>query len=340
MKIVYRDASRRVPVIILLGLFFLVNNGARADESADPLAAKEKAADLSKAVASVYGVEIRALHLKKAMEERIPETGHRNLSQKRLAEIRREVLDKLIGQEILFQEAKRLKIKAAPESVEAELQKLESRFPSKEEYRKAVKAQGLTPDEIRTGVERYLAIKQLTDQEVRSKIRIQDEQMKSYYDGHPEQFKMPEQIRLRVLLVGVDPAGLPEDWEKGRQKAQALADRAKKGDDFAELVRQFSDETEWKATGGDTGLLHQGRLPYVELEPSALAQEVGSISDPVRTLFGYVVFKLEEKKPAKQLVFEDLNKDLLRKEMQESAMEAKLKEWFDGLRAKADIKIY
>ena len=286
------------------------------------------------------GVEVRALDLKKAMEERIPETGHSALSEKRWGEIRLEVLDRLIGQEVLYQEAKRLKIKAAPESVEDELEKIESRFPTKEDYRKAVKAQGLTPEEIRIGIERYLAIRQLTDQEVRSKIRISDEEMKRYYDGHREQFKLPEQIRLRLLLVGVDPAGLSEDWEKGRRRAQDLADRAKKGEDFAELVRQFSDETDWKAKGGDTGLLHQGRLPYVEIEPLAFAQEAGSISDPIRTLFGYVVCRVEEKKPAQQLAFEDLNKDLLRKEMQGSATEAKLKEWIDGLRSKAEIKIY
>ncbi len=340
MKIFCRDAPRRVPTLIFLGLFFLVNAFVWAAESVNPPAAKEKAVDFSKPVASVNGVKIPALDLKKAIEGRIPETGHRNLSEKRLVEIRNEMLEQLIGQEVLFQEAKRLEIKATPEAVEAELQKLESRFPSKEDYQKAAHAQGLTPDEIRAGVERYLAIKQLTDQEVRSKISISDEQMKSYYEGHREQFTMPEQVRLRILLIGVDPAGLSADWEKGLQRAQDLANRAKKGEDFSGLVRQFSDETDWKAKGGDTGLLHQGRLPYVELEPVAYTKDAGSISDPVRTLYGYVVFKMEERKPAQPLAFKDLNKDLLRKEIQESATETKLKEWIDGLRSKAEIKIY
>jgi len=340
MKTLCRDTARRVPIIIFLGLLFLINAVAWAAESPAPPAAKEKADDLSKPVASVNGVKIPALDLRKALEERIPETGHRSVSEKRMAEIRYEVLDRLIGQEILFQEAKRLKIHAAPEAVEAELKKLEARFPSKEAYQKTAQAQGLAPAEIRAGVERFLAIRQLVDQEVRSKIIVSDDQMKSYYEGHREQFKMPMQVRLRILLVGVDPAGLTADWETGRQKAQELVDRAKKGEDFSGLVRQFSDETEWKAKGGDTGLLHQGRLPYSELEPVAYAKDIGSISDPVRTLYGYVVFKLEERKPAQQLAFKDLNKDLLLKEMRESAMEAKVKEWIDGLRSKAEIKIY
>ncbi|MBI3811980.1 MAG: peptidylprolyl isomerase, partial [Nitrospirae bacterium] len=327
MKIFCRDAARRVPIIIFLGLFFLVNAGARAAESENPPAAKEKADDLSKPVALVNGVKIPGLALKKAVEGRIPATGHLSISEKRFAEIRAEELNGLIIEEVLLREARRLKVKVPPELIEAEMKKIEARFPSEEKYQANLKAKDLTPEEVRTGVERYLAIRQLTDQEVRSRIIVSDEQMKSYYEGHWEQFKMPEQVRLRILLIGVDPSGLSADWEKGRQRAQELADRAKKGEDFPGLVRQFSDETEWKAKGGDTGLLHQGRLPYSELEPVAYAKGAGSISDPVRTLYGYVVFKMEERKPAQQLEFKDLNKDLLRKEMQESVTEAKLKEW-------------
>jgi len=330
----------RPRTIFLFALLTFVSMGVHAVGSEKPSVGKEEEAALSKPVASVNGVEIRLSDLQKAMEERIPETGHRNLSQKRLAEIQNEELNKLIGQEILYQEAQRLKIKVKPESVEAEMQKIEARFPSEEKYRQALKTQGLTLEDIRSGVERYLAIQQLTDQEVRSKISISDEQMKRYYDGHPDQFKRPPQIRLRILLIHVDPSGLKTDWEKARQKAQDLSDRARKGEDFAKLVQNYSDDTEFKEKGGDTGLLHQGRLPYDELERVAFDRDAGSISDPVQTLYGYVVFKVEEKHPAQQMAFDDLNKDLLRREMQQSATDAKLKEWVDGLRAKAEVKIY
>lgn len=340
MKVFYRSTACRLHSMILLGLMFLPNAGAWAVESVNQPSVIPKEVELSKPVASVNGVRILVIDLNKAISERIPETGHANVSEKRWAEIRREELEKLIGKEVLFQEARRLGIKVTPESVEAEVRKLQLRFPSKGEFLKAVKNQGMTRDEIRTGIERYLAIKQLSNQEVRSKISISDDRMKSYYDGHREQFKQPEQIRLRILLVGVDPSSLSDDWEKGRQKAEELVKRAKKGEDFEALARQFSDDTELKASGGDTGLLHQGRLPYGELEPVVFTRGVGSISEPVRTLYGYVVYRVEEKKPAQQMAFENLNKELLRTEMQESATQAKLKEWIDGLRSKAEVKIY
>lgn len=301
---------------------------------------EEKPADPSKPVATVNGVTIPYKNLNRAVLDRIPQTGHGAISEKRLAEIGGELLDGLIVQEILLQEAKRLQIKAPPKLIEEEVQKIRSRFPSDETYREALKGQGLTPDDIKNGVIRYLMIKQLSEQEVRSKIKIGNEQMRSYYSEHPEKFKMPEQVRLRVLLVGVEPSSPSTDWEKAREKAEGFANQAKKGEDFSALARQFSDDEDTKGKGGDTGLLHQGRLPFAELESVAYSQEVGSVSDPVRTLYGYVIFKVEEKRPAEQLPYDRLNKDLLRKEMEASATDAKLKEWIDGLRAKADVKIY
>jgi peptidyl-prolyl cis-trans isomerase C len=334
------EPARPFQVILLLISLFFAAAGSGAAESVNSPSPIKKGNDPSTPVASVNGVAISLGELNRAMAERIPETGHRSLSEKRWTEIRAEVLDNLIVQEILYQESKRLEIKVSPDSIDDEVQRIRARFPSREAFQKAVEAQGLTLDEIRRGVERYLAIRQLTDQAVLSKVSITDDQMKSYYDGHREQFTMPEQIRLRVLLIGVDPSGRSEDWEKGRLKAQGLADRAKKGADFAELVRQYSDNTEFKAQGGDTGLIHQGRLPYPEVETAAFAEPVGAIGAPVRTLYGYVVFQVEEKKPAQPMAFENLNKEFLRKEIQESATQAKLKEWIDGLRSKADVKIY
>ena len=305
-----------------------------------PALKKDGKSDPQKPAASVNGVKILLQDVIKAVEERIPMTGHGSISGKRVGEMRAEALDELIVQEVLFQEAGRKKIKALPEERTAEVTKLKARFPNEEKFQESLKIRGLTMKDIETGIERYLVIKKLADQEVRSKVSVSDEEMRKYYKEHPEQFQLPPQIRLRVLLVAVDPTGLTEDWMNAQKQGKDLADRARKGEDFAGLVKEFSDNRELKDNGGDTGLVHQGRLPYQELEGIVFDQKVGAVGDPVRSLYGYVVYKVEEKKPPVQMKYEDLNKDLFRKEMVESAVEKKLKEWIEGLRAKADIKIY
>lgn len=293
--------------------------------------------NLDRVMAKVNEATITVKMLNQAMRERIPTTGHRMISEKRLSEIREEELEKLIVRELLIQEARRLGIKADSDEIASELEKLKGRFPDDKQFEEALRRRSLTLADVREGLERHNLIQKVVDREIYSKVHLTDSDLKEHYEGHQEQFRLPQQIRLRLLLVRVDPSGLREDWERGRKKAQELSDRARKGEDFASLAIQFSDDKETRQKGGDTGLLHQGRLPYKELESVAFSHNVGKVSNPVETLYGYVVFKVEEKRPSKQLAYGEVNKGFLRREMRESAVKRRLDEWIAGLKARADI---
>ncbi|MBI3609371.1 MAG: SurA N-terminal domain-containing protein [Nitrospirae bacterium] len=321
---------------IIACLMFLVLAGTgRAAESSAAGGKKD-----SDPIAKVNNTPITVKMLKQAIEERIPATGHRSLSQNRLFEIRQEELNKLIVRELIYQEAIRLGIKVESNEVEAEFSRIAGRFPSEKQFKENLDRQGLTPSDVREGLGRYLMIRKVTEQEVRSKIVLTDDELKTYYDGHREQFVIPDAIRLRMILIKVEPGGSEPDWEEGRKKAQGLADRIRAGEDAASLAAEFSEDDETKVNGGDTGLLHQGRLPFTDMEEAAFSRKVGDVVDPVRLLQGYVVFKIEEKRPSKPLSYEEVDKELLRREMKTSAIEKRFAEWAAGLKTKAEIKIY
>jgi parvulin-like peptidyl-prolyl isomerase len=315
-------------------LLFLSN--AFAEETAKPDRRPRAPGD---PIASVNGATITMKMLNEAFEGRIPATGHRNLSDRRLGEIQLEELNKLIAQELVFQEAVRLGLKADPKDIDSEYSKIRSRFISEEKFNEGLKQQGLTPALVREGLVRHLLIKKVVAQEIDSKIVITDEQMKEYYDGHREQFVIPDAVRLRRILVKVDPSGSPQDWEEAKKKIQGFILQAKTTD-FSELARQYSEDEVTAPGGGDTGLLHQGMMDITELEQAAFSLSLGEVSQPIRTLYGYFIIKVEEKVPSKQLSFGDVKKDRLNQEMKESAHNKKMTEWIDGLRAKAEIKIY
>ena len=324
------------PVLFgLLGILFLGHS------SPEPSRAEETSPDdLERVLVKVNDVSITLKVLNRAVQQRIPATGHRTLSQKRFSEIQREELDRLIVTELLVQEARRLEIKVDPAEIDSELKDIRDRFPEKSQFEQALQQQDLTLADIHRGLERHIMTQKVIDQEVHSRIHLTDSELRSYYDGYLEQFQIPEQIRLRLILVRVDPSGLREDWEEGRKKARKLADRVRSGEDFASLAKEFSDDEETRLKGGDMGLLHRGRLPYYELESIAFSHGVGEVSDPVATLYGYVVFKVEEKRPAKQLTYDEVNKELLRREMREAASKRRFDEWMENLKAKADIQRY
>ena len=331
---VFRQESLRRPltavVLLAFQLFALSIPGPSWAQESSP-------ENLDEVIAKVNDVPITVKMLKQAMQERIPTTGHRMVSEKRFSEIRQEELEKLIVKELLVQEARRFRIKADPEEIESELKKIKDRFPDKKQFEQALQHQGMTLADVRKGLERHNVIQKVVDQEVYSKVQMTDSELKEYYEGHQERFKVPEQIRLRLILVRVDPSGMRKDWEAGRQKAQELADKARAGEDFASLAIQFSDDEVSRQKGGDTGLLHQGRLPFKELEPVAFSHNVGEVSHPVETLYGYMIFKVEEKRPSKQLAYDEVNKEFFRREMTETAAKKRLDEWITGLKAGAEI---
>jgi len=77
-----------------------------------------------------------------------------------------------------------------------------------------------------------------------------------------------------------------------------------------------------------------------EVEEEAFSLPVGEVSRPIRTLYGYFIIKVEERQPAQQLSFSEINKDLLKQEMQESASQRNIQDLIANLKVKADITIY
>ena len=304
------------------------------------LAQGKSSEGLDRPIARVNDVVITARALNHAMEDRMPATGHRSLSDRRLRELLREELDKLIVTELLGQEAIHRGIKATSEEIQADFEKVKKRFQSEADFNRAIRNRGMNADDIRHVVKQYVLIRKFTQQEIRSKLSLSEEDLRKYYDGNKEKFQIPEQIRLRVLLIKVDPSGLSQDWEAARVKAEELMNRAKNGEVFESLVLQYSDDEATRRNGGDTGLTHKGRLPFRELESHAFSVEVGEVGDPVRSLYGYVIFKVEEKKPPRLLRFSELNQDLLRRERQSSLVNKRIGEVIADLRAKASITIY
>jgi peptidyl-prolyl cis-trans isomerase C len=104
---------------------------------------------------------------------------------------------------------------------------------------------------------------------------------KGIYDEKIGNMKPEQEVRARHILVGTEA------------EAKEIADRLKKGEDFATLANQKSKDT--NAAGGDLGFFTRGQM-VKPFEDAAFALEPGQISDPVQTQFGWHIFKVEEKR--------------------------------------------
>lgn len=292
-------------------------------------------------VATVNQRPITALDLDQAMSSLLPSTfGHRRLSESRVLELKKKVLEDLIEKELLYQEAERRSIRVSPQEIESEVAKIRNRFSSEKEYQAALEKSDLTLEKVRFGVERFLAVRKLLAVEVDSKAPVQEQDLVNYYEANLQKFVVPEEREIRQILVGVDPAASAKQWDAGLKKANELLKEIKAGQDFSELARNESDDKATKDQGGSLGFLTRDRMKIKELEEAAFEMKVGQVSSPIRTLYGYFILRLEGLRPTRQLAFSELNKDLLREELQLQTVEARQRQWLETIRAKADIKVF
>lgn len=215
-----------------------------------------------------------------------------------VALLQREVGDQMVARILLLREAKQRGLRPDAAEIQKTVQGYEQRYAGSEQWKKN-RAQALPPLVARLEQEDLLSQLEKT---VRGGVKVSEKQVKAYYAAHQEQFTEPEQMRVSVILLKVEPSATSATWKKAEEQAQALAKRVRAGEDFAALARQHSGDGS-APQGGDMGYLHSGMLP--EGTQAALAKlKNGETSDAVRLLEGLAVFRLTDRKVARLRDFE------------------------------------
>ncbi len=123
-------------------------------------------------------------------------------------------------------------------------------------------------------------------------VNIPQEEIQRYYNQNQESFKEEEQVRARHILLKIGN----KNEEDVKKQIQALLNRAKAGEDFAQLAKQYSEDPASASNGGDLGYFQRGRM-VKEFEDLAFSLKIGDIGGPVKTNFGYHIIKIEDHKP-------------------------------------------
>jgi len=173
--------------------------------------------------------------------------------------------------------------------------------------------------------EKY-SLEQLSDllfrKEIVEKVQVQDSEVTAFYNENlAELFTKPEQFKVSHILIKIETDTLKkgtskkakqaekEAETKALKKIESIYERAKKGEDFAALARQYSQEDGTREKGGELGYLPRGRM-LKEFEEQISTHQPNEISKPFKTKFGYHILKYTDKKPSEVM---ELNKDLIDK---------------------------
>lgn len=276
-------------------------------------------------VAKVNDTVFTQKDLESEVDRLIPRvTFHRNVPPEKRKNYYGKAIDELIDRELQYQDAKAQGVKIEKEKIDAQLDKFKKRFKSEQEYKAAIEKENTTEEKVRARIEKELLAQAAFTTNVTEKAKMSDPALKEFYEKNPAKFKQPESVKLRIISV------------KDDKKATDILAMIKKGDDFAEIASNFSEDS-YRIKGGDAGYLHKGRM-LPEIDEAAFKMKVGEVSDIIRAESNHFIIKVEDKKPEQQMTFEQ-TKDKLRKELEtERAGELKQK-WMDSLRSKAKIEI-
>lgn len=304
--------------------------------SIDPAVSAEdaaSAANTDNAVAVVEGQVIeQAQFVAYFNQARRQEFYHRTPPPGELEAFRIKTLQELIDRILLRDEAVRRGLEPDGERIDAEIARITSRYEGSPEWEAGKE---IMTASLQTQLEAGSLLEQV-EQEVRDVGQPDEEQLRVFFEANPDTFTEPEQRRVSLILVELNPSALQAEREEALAQAEALAQRLRSGEDFALLAEAYSADPSGE-DGGDMGWLHVGLLND-QAEAALGEMQPGDISDPVRTLEGYAILRLDEvKAPEKKTLDEvrDRAIALWQREEGERSWQA-LKE---TLRAEADIQI-
>ena len=261
----------------------------------------------------------------------------KTLDPAKLDELRSKLLENMIDEELLFQASQKAGITVDAAKVQEELNKIRNKFPTKKEFEARMKDMGYTEAILKHQIEQNMAIQALIDKEIMAKIKITDAAAQAYYKAHASEFKQPEEIRARHILIKVASDASSAEKAAAKKKIEEIQKKLKKGADFAELAKAYSEGPSAKK-GGDLGFFSRGQM-VEPFEKAAFAlKKIGDVSDIVQTPFGYHLIKLEARKPAGVTSFKDAKEYIVQKLKHEQAMK-QISPFIDGLKAKAKIEM-
>jgi parvulin-like peptidyl-prolyl isomerase len=265
------------------------------------------------------------------------QVGARGDQLELLKKLRLEAMDLMIEQELLKQAAEREGIEGDAAEVERLIEEQRAVFDSEDQYRMKLESDGFTEETYRRHLERMAAAKVYLDRVRNDAADVRDSEVEKFYDENEDRLTLPEQVRVRHILLTWKPMGTQDDRAAIRKQMAPILERAHAGEDFAALAREFSEDSATRGNGGDTGFFYRGTM-VPAFEQVAFALEPGEISDPVDTVFGVHILKLEGRQEPRLLPLDEVREQLrdhVRGEKMEAAVEAKI----DELRAAADVEV-
>jgi parvulin-like peptidyl-prolyl isomerase len=316
----YEVGSRKKKNIyfLLLTSYFLLSFFACQKPPEPPPVKKE-----IKVIAVVNGEKITADEFEKEFsilrkKHRLDEVAERE----QIHILKKSLLDQLIEKRLLLQEAGSLNLSITDTETEEAVKRISAGYPQGV-MQEMLKNEGISMGEWKNKLRENMLIEKLIAYKLKGYGDVSDRDIDSYFKAHSKDFTKPLQVHVRQIVV------------KSEEDALAVRSELLKGGDFAKIAMEKSVAPEAQK-GGDLGFFGEGQMPQ-EFDV-VFKMKAGEISYPVKTPYGYHIFKLIEKQEARKMGPLEIKEKVRRMLAKEKHDEA-LKNMITSLKENAKIEI-
>ena len=248
----------------------------------------------------------------------------------------KDLLRGLIDQVLMAQRAKDMGI-----TVESDLNKRldeirqQNGLATLADLQKGVESSGLSWEDYKTTLRNSLLQKEVVRREVGSHLDVSADEVKQYYESHPQEFTPPERVILSEISLSTEGKN-PDEFDSVRKKVEGLRSSVLNGDDFHQVAAMYSQGSTAK-DGGNLGTFAKGQLAP-QIEAIVFQTGKGQLTDVIQTRTGFEFFKVEDHLPSALQPMEQVEATI-RNTLYTQKMQPRMREYLAELREQSYVTV-
>lgn len=256
----------------------------------------------------------------------------------RREEIRKGLVEEMIGEMLIKDRADRVGITVGDAEVKEAVNRLKQQYniSTDAQFEESLRVSGMNRTDMEARLRDTLITNKLFSRELRSRGDLTDPELRERYNREKERYRLPERARLREIVILKPEDPLKVDEARQRANDVAAAARLPKAD-FANVASTMS-ESGTREKGGDLGEIGRGDL-VADLDRAVFNATPGTILGPLETKSAWHIMKVEQRLPSEVPAFESI-KDRLRRDAGEETFQRDYRAYIENLRKDAFIQIH
>ena len=293
---------------------------------------------LPNVVAKVNGEDIHSEGIARELKQTLTKYKDRGmpLSAEEEKIATKKLIDNEIGRALLLQNGKRIGANLTDEMFTRKLGQIKSSFKSDAVFEHELKNRKMTMEQYKRELRTDLLMQQVIDQEITPKIKIKQDEVKSFYEKNKEKYRTDKKARASVILIKAKRDD-KESQESAKKKIKNALQEIKSGTSFSDVAAKYSEDS-LKSKGGDLGYFKKNQI-FGAFSSRAFDMKIGEVSPIFKTGHGLHILKLTDLKEGDILSLDKVKAEI-EKRLKKNKVGSATRNYIKALKQKADIKIY